>query len=639
MQSDGGISWTVREGDKPHEDNLEMSGRKVSVMAYYGVREGRPFLNRAIFWPSLRTIPNDTHGTLRQDFGVEQFPSIKVDGKPLDDRATGFHLRGMLTIQSRTADGLELSRTLLPSVAKPAIIENCFLRNASDRTRTIEIGALDTTIRTDPAKCVDGVYVVTARSEAKSIKLQPGKSVCFSIVLSARKEAEPELNLDPKAEEIARKAYVDSLWSKLVFECPDPALSREFAFAKVRAAESIFETKGGLMHGPGGGSYYAAIWANDQAEYANPFFPFLGDPTGNASALNAYRLFARYMNPEYKPIPSSIIAEGTGTWAGAGDRGDAAMIAYGASRYALATGDKQIAEEMWRLVEWCLEYCRRKTNADGVIASDHDELEGRFPAGDANLCTSALYYDALRSAAYLGESLGKPKATTDEYRKQAETLHAAIEKHFGATVDSYHTYRYYDGNTTLRAWICIPLAMGIFDRKDGTIQALFSPKLWTNDGLATEAGKETFWDRSTLYALRGVFAAGDTERALSYLKYYSRRRLLEEHVPYPVEAWPEGGQRHLSAESALYCRVITEGLFGIRPTGLRSFELTPRLPDEWDKMSLRKVQAFGCVFDITVSRKNGEFLVDVTSGGKRILHESAKPGATLTVSLPAIHNS
>jgi hypothetical protein len=27
------------------------------------------------------------------------------------------------------------------------------------------------------------------------------------------------------------------------------------------------------MHGPGGLRYYAAIWANDQAEYINPWFP------------------------------------------------------------------------------------------------------------------------------------------------------------------------------------------------------------------------------------------------------------------------------------------------------------------------------------------------------------------------------
>lgn len=94
-----------------------------------------------------------------------------------------------------------------------------------------------------------------------------------------------------------------------------------FAFAKLRGAESIYRTKGGLMHGPGGEAYYAAVWANDQAEYINPFFPFLGYEIGNESALNSFRHFARYMNPEYKPIPSSIISEGVSFWHGAKDRG------------------------------------------------------------------------------------------------------------------------------------------------------------------------------------------------------------------------------------------------------------------------------------------------------------------------------
>jgi hypothetical protein len=44
------------------------------------------------------------------------------------------------------------------------------------------------------------------------------------------------------------------------------------------------------------------------------------------SAMNAFRLFARYMNPDYKPIPSSIIDQGDGEWHGAKDRGDMAMI-------------------------------------------------------------------------------------------------------------------------------------------------------------------------------------------------------------------------------------------------------------------------------------------------------------------------
>lgn len=76
------------------------------------------------------------------------------------------------------------------------------------------------------------------------------------------------------------------------------------------------------------------------------------------------------MNPEYKPLPSSIIAEGIDVWAGAGDRGDAAMVAYGASRYALSKGDKAEAEKLWPLIEWCLEYCRRNLNESGVVASD-----------------------------------------------------------------------------------------------------------------------------------------------------------------------------------------------------------------------------------------------------------------------------
>jgi hypothetical protein len=406
-------------------------------------------------------------------------------------------------------------------------------------------------------------------------------------------------------------------------------LNRAFAFAKIRTAESVYETKGGLMHGPGGGSYYAAIWANDQAEYANPFFPFLGDATANESAVNAFRLFAQYMNAEYRPIPSSIIAEGTNFWNGAGDRGDMAMIAYGAGRFALAYGDRDTAVRLRPLIEWCLEYCRRKMNSEGLIASDSDELEGRFPAGKANLNTSSLYFDALNSAAMLEKEWGGGMEA--EYAERAKQMRAAIERYFGAEVEGFHTYRYYEGNTVLRAWICTPLTVGIFERASGTLEALFSPRLWTQDGVATQAGEKTFWDRASLYALRGAFAAGETQRALDFLTYYSNRRLLGEHVPYPVEAWPEGNQRHLAAESALYCRIYTEGLFGMRPTGLRSFDLTPRLPAGWNEMKLKSVQAFGRSFDIEVARMGEKIEVKVEAAGQKTISESMTPGATVSV--------
>ena len=286
---------------------------------------------------------------------------------------------------------------------------------------------------------------------------------------------------------------------------------------------------------------------------------------------------------------------------------------------------------MWPLIEWCLEYCRRQLNEEGVVASDSDELEGRFPSGDANLCTSSLYYDALLSTSYLCKELGKSGAST--YLKQAAILRKNMERYFGAQVEGFDTYAYYKGNDVLRSWICIPLTVGIDERAEGTIQALFSPRLWTKDGLLTQAGSETFWDRSTLYALRGVYAVGATEKATEFMKKYSATRLLGDHVPYAIEAWPEGSQRHLSAESALYARIITEGMFGIRPTGFKNFTLTPRLPKDWSFMNLKNIHAFDACFDVEVKRlDNGKLEVLITHGAKSKKH-TIKEGGTLKIQL------
>jgi hypothetical protein len=404
--------------------------------------------------------------------------------------------------------------------------------------------------------------------------------------------------------------------------------------AKIRCAESVYATRGGLMLGPGGLSYYAAVWCNDNVEYAGPFFPFLGDPGGNQASIDTYRIFRPFMGPDFHPIPSSIISEGNDIWEGAGDRGDAAMYAYGAARFCLARGSRAIAEELWPAIEWCLEYCSRQITPDGVIASDSDELEGRFSTGKANLSTACLAYGGLRSSADLGRALGKIGAA-NEYDRRAAALARAIESYFGANIQGFDTYRYHAGCDRLRSWICLPLCMGISDRRKGTMDALFSPHLWTPDGLATQAGDATFWDRSTLYGLRGVFQAGETEKALHYLTAYIRRRLLGEHVPYPVEAYPEGGARHLSAESALYCRVFTEGLFGIIPTGLDCFQCTPRLPMGWDRMSLQSIRAFERDFDLVVERVGKEINITVLQDGQTVSDWTAHPGETVEIRLPA----
>ena len=620
LENEGHISWNPTQTDN-HHDHIEMSGKSVSVVLRYGVENGKFVLNKSMVWPLLRTIPNNTHASLMRRYGWDVLDMVNINGRALTaEQVESIQLKGMLKVTSNYDEGRrgqwKIIREYFPSTEQPALVESYQIINTGTKELAIELPQINQKSVTDPQKGVTGSFCIeTSTDKWGHFNLQPGESLTFGATLLAYKEGEKAPQIDVQKEKNQREALVNELMGKLVLETPDPIIDRMFAFSKIRGCESIYETKGGPMHGPGGESYYAAIWANDQAEYINPFFPFVGYEYGNASALNSYLHFARFMNDEWKPIPSSIIAEGIDIWNGAGDRGDGAMIAYGAARYALARGNKQEAETLWPLIEWCLEYCKRQLNEQGVVASDSDELEGRFPSGDANLCTSSLYYDALLSASYLCKELGKSGASN--YLKQASTLRKNMESYFGAKVEGFDTYAYYEGNDILRSWICIPLTVGIDERAEGTIQALFSPRLWTKDGLLTQAGSETFWDRSTLYALRGVYAVGATEKATEFMKKYSATRLLGDHVPYAIEAWPEGSQRHLSAESALYARIITEGIFGIRPTGFKSFTLTPRLPKDWPFMNLKNIHAFDACFDVEVKRlDNGKLEVVVTNDAK-----------------------
>jgi hypothetical protein len=639
LSADGGIAWNVKTGDT-HKEHIEMSGSQASGIISYGVDNGELFLKKKLIFPMLRTIPNNTHGSLIVEYNDHQRLKIEVDGTEAKEYPQSFYLCGILKVTNSTNTSLQTVHSIYPSVDKAAILEKITFRNTGSKTVTVSVDNNYEEVKPDPARSVSGQYIVSARMlmglkelKSTSFTIPPGQENDIVIAYSGRKESDAVYSFSSEFELRKRIDFIGEMFSKLILETPNDTIDRAFAFAKIRATESIFDTKGGLMHAPGGGPYYAAIWANDQAEYVNPFFPFLGDLKGNESALNSYRHFARFMNPGYEPIPSSIVAEGVDFWNGAGDRGDMAMIAYGAARYSLATGDRKIANELWPLITWCLEYLERKITEDGVIASDNDELEGRFYAGKINLSTNCLAYSAYLSSSNLADEFGN-KALAQQYKEKASVLRKNIEKYFGAKVQGFNTYQYYAGNDKLRAWICLPLVMGIDERKEETIRALFSDYLWTTNGILTEAGSKTFWDRSTLYAFRGLLASGATDRCMKYLDFYSATRLLGEHVPYPVEAWPEGDQRHLSAESGLYCRVITEGLFGINPVGFKKFTMTPWLPKDWKYMNLKNIKAFGSTFDIEVKRKGSKELVTITVKGGVTITEIWDRKQPLAITLP-----
>jgi len=155
------------------------------------------------------------------------------------------------------------------------------------------------------------------------------------------------------------------------------------------------------------------------------------------------------MKPDYKAIPSSIVAEGDDVWEGAGDRGDAAMYAYGAARFALARGDSKIAEELWPHILWALEYCRRQMTPDGVIASDSDELEGGFQPARPT-CPHLRWLTAVCAPPPILAARSASLNRSLTIWMQGLSRWTFHRNYFGADVEGYKTYRYYDGNTELR---------------------------------------------------------------------------------------------------------------------------------------------------------------------------------------------
>ncbi len=601
--TENAVVWTPAPGEA-HTDDYEMAGYRCAFVVKYGTDERGFVLTHHPIFPTLRLRPNNTHATYQMDVPDEKWPRLVLlpEREPVKETLVRVKLNGTIEIETTAAEGkLKIRRICFPSTEVRAAYELLTAENTG--AEPLELGATILENEVDQTMGPMGINICEIKTDLGSRlgKLSPGASFTAWIAVTGRVANENPPAEDPAAEYLRRLRTIERLTAPMKLDTGNRALDLMFRFAKLRAGESVYRTRYGLIHSPGGYSYFAATWCNDQVEYAGPYFAYTGDEALLEASMNAYRMYMPFMSDRYEPIPSSVIAEGIDYWNGAGDRGDAAMYLYGASRFALTSGRREYAEELLPAIEWCAEYCERKKTADGVIASDRDELEGRFPSGDANLCTSTLAYAGLLSAAALEREIGSAD-TAAVYEKRAAKLAAAIERWFGAEIHGYKTYRYYEGCEILRSWICMPLCVGLFDRAAATADALCSPYLMRRDGLLTAEGSTTIWDRSTLYGLRGIFASGSADRAEELLAVYVENRLLGERVPYPVEAYPEGGRRHLSGESALFCKIILEGICGLAPTGLSSFTVKPTLPHALDHLYLRGVRAHGAVFSVLLEK-------------------------------------
>lgn len=614
LNNENEVVWDIAHEKDKCSDHIEMSGFYSSAIISYGKdKSGKLRLMKHLIVPTLRTQPNVTQSSFSYNFNHSP-DTVKVNGKIVNEFPNQISIKGNLKIKSSTDSNVEIVREFLPAVHKPALIEIVTVLNNGSGSCGVDFNGKTFEKSLNSFFCVGGKitakctsvcddYFKTAKDVCCSFKLKSKESRQFFNIYYAYQDRDL-LEFSIEDEITARRDFIENMFTSLRLQTPIRELNAQFLHCILRGCESIFKTKNGLMHAPGGGNYYAALWTNDQCEYANPFFPFLGYDKGIEQSINCYSLYEHYMDKSDKPMKdkralvTSIICEGTDYWNGAGDRGDGEMYAYGLSRFLLEMSDEELINRFWDNLVWCIDFALSRKTKDGIIASDSDELENRFESGSANLFTSCITYDALGNAVILSD------VVHDSFHKELwieeqKNLKTAIETYFGRNIEGYDTYRYYDGNENLRSWICMPLTVEIFDRADETVKALFSSKLYYDGMMRSTSDNDTTWDRSLLFALRGTFLAGMAEKGMQETINYCKNRLLGSHCPYPYEAYPEGNRAHLAAESLLFARVITEGLFGLRAVGMNKLRIHPKLTKECSEIALYGIKLFSKSFDIS----------------------------------------
>jgi len=558
--------------------------------------------------------------------GAGSLPAVICDGQAYAwGELLAVEFDGKLTLRYALHQGIEAIRTVYPSPDKAVVVETWTLVNRSNREVSIEVLAGQK--RSEPL----GQWVTAWDCPAPGLRrIAQGGELRFHSTAQVHALDVAALAVDADAEGKVRGALADAAWNGPGrLEVPDPMLTAAYALQKLHVLETPIQTHKGLITHNGSLTYTPGIWANDPVEYSSPLFPFFGDKVLNDASMNMYRIWLDYCREHgIDPFPGSFEHEALRLTQR--DRGDDAMVLYGLSKFLLFQGDRKAAEEMWPLIEYSVASIEKHLNADSVVASKTDEMEDRYPTGNANLSTSALAYGGYVHAARLARSLGKEEVA-QSYETKAGRLALAIESFFGAEVEGFKTYRYYKENNVLRGWILLPPAMGITQRQDATLDAMVSDKLWPNrmqggDILAASDRRETEWGRETYYALRVLFKAGRTEQALDLTRRVVKAQIFGPRGPYPDEDAID-----MLCPGSLYPRVFTEGLFGISPLGFDRFECVPHLPAAWPKMALRDMRAFGSSWDLVVERDGAGQKVTVLREGKPVFSGRGPAGTVHVV--------
>ena len=277
----GKIIWNVIKDKKlPHYDHIEFaSDNAAGILSYGADKNGKLKLFLHAIYPQLRLNPNNTYGSFFANFETsynlfsgENSDEEKLLRIEIDEFG--------ITLISKTKR-LEITRSYVSSKRSFAVSEKISIKNIYGKDLELKVANLNGLKYSEKDKGYQGkVYrygckIILNNKErtAFTTPLAEKATKTFYAVYFAE---EKRKTYDPETDFLDRENYVNTMKECLSIITPDDTVNKLCEMAKVRACESIFKTKNGYMHAPGGGHYYAAVFTNDQGEYIMPYFGYCG---------------------------------------------------------------------------------------------------------------------------------------------------------------------------------------------------------------------------------------------------------------------------------------------------------------------------------------------------------------------------
>ena len=130
IQPDGKtIRMEVSEGKYPHHDHIEMSGKMMATVLYWGVdAQSRFTVDRSLVFPMLRTVPNNTQASLMIRQGLDVVSQLRINhNNRLTFRTKYVELNGLMRVVEEhraSVYGLEVERVIFPTMEHQMLCEH-----------------------------------------------------------------------------------------------------------------------------------------------------------------------------------------------------------------------------------------------------------------------------------------------------------------------------------------------------------------------------------------------------------------------------------------------------------------------------------------------------------------------------------